>query len=218
MLRREAPIGQPMVETWDPSALLVFGNEPTGGRAWNGAIAYAAIYDRPLPASVIAARHAAGPRRPGTPEAAGRILAYDFTRGPAGLQAATANEPRLERPAEVATNARLFLSFLQGRMIHAESTPWDLLRNVILFVPFGALLFAALDPRMTSDGRAAAATFVIAALVSAGFEVLQYFVGFRTSSLFDVGTNALGGLVGAIGCWACLRLYRAWPIPAKDRT
>lgn len=193
-------------DTWDPSYFLILGNEFSGGRPWNGTIAYAAVYDRLLPGNTVAARHKSGHRVTGRPAAPGPLLAFDFKDGleslESGLSAAGMMPPvpRLQMPDRVG-KSRLFYSYLRGKLIVAESSAWDLVRNVILFVPFGVFVFALAGRRTRSTASALAVTVVGAVLVSAGFEALQYFVDDRTSSVFDIGTNAAGALMGAIGCW-----------------
>ena len=68
----------------------------------------------------------------------------------------------------------------------------DALLNVVLFVPFGLALRAT--------GISTARTMLLSAASSVMIEVLQYtVVTGRFSSVLDVITNSLGGLVGAVG-------------------
>jgi hypothetical protein len=200
-------------ETWDPSFFLVFGNEFNGGRAWNGDIAYAAIYDRPLPAQVVAARYEAGYRPIESPAPPGRVAAFNFTHGLNGLESGAAGAempaplPPLTKPARVG-ELRPFLSFLNGRLVVAESSRLDLVLNLVLFIPFGVFVFAALEKRAYPAARTILLSVIGAGFISAMFEVLQLFLSQRTSSIFDLGSNTAGALVGALGCWCWCWLQR----------
>ena len=46
------------LDSWDPTFLLLLGNESTGERGWRGEVHLAAIYDRVLDADEVANRHA----------------------------------------------------------------------------------------------------------------------------------------------------------------
>jgi len=197
-------------ETWDPSCLLVFGNEASGGRPWDGSIAYAAIYDRPLGAPGVAARFSAGyevANSTGTQtDGAGPIAAYDFRRDARGRvsdrQAATMPlpSPELESPDRVPSYARLFFLRIGGKTMYRHTSAADLIRNVILFLPFGVLGLALIRKRTRSTAAAVAVTVAAAFLFSAACEALQFFLDFRTSSILDVGTNTAGALIGAVCC------------------
>ena len=221
-LRAESATPRGNFSTWDPTHLLAFGNEADGGRPWDGRIAYAAIYDRPLPAETVAARFKAGYGAGGQPAAPGLLLAYDFTHGlPAQGAEGTdrrSSMPRLEKPAKVPTYSRLFFLYIDGKMNFAVSSAWDLIRNVILFVPFGVFGFALVARRTRSAAAAIAVTVAAAFLVSATCEALQFFENERTSSILDLATNTGGALLGAFGYWCWLRLggLRRWtgkPVP-----
>lgn len=196
--------------TWDPSYYLVFGNEFSGGRPWDGTIAYAALYDRPLSGLAVEARSDAGYRSTKPP--AGLLAAFNFSDGLNGMEGgnaavgSSAPPPLLTKPPSVG-ESRLFLSFIDGRLVTAESTWWDLIRNVILFLPFGVIVFAAFVTRGMSSASAILLTVIGAGLVSATFEALQYFLEARLSSIFDFGTNTAGALLGALGCWYCFRRW-----------
>lgn len=189
--------------TWDPRYYLAFGNEAAGGKPWDGTLAYAAIYDRPLAADAVAARYRLGPRAAGAPADAGLLAAYDFTQGSAQSAGTIPDMPRLEKPARVPAESRLFFLYLDGTFHLTVTSAGDLIRNVILFLPFGVFGFLFAERRLRSAPWSVVATFVAAALASASFEVLQYFLTVRTSSILDLEMNAAGALLGAAG-------YRYW--------
>ncbi|HJV26548.1 MAG TPA: VanZ family protein [Aromatoleum sp.] len=88
------------------------------------------------------------------------------------------------------------------------TAPWpkyyrsaDIVLNVLGFLPFGFVLAPALPQRFGRVGDIAVAT-LIAATLSFTMEVTQNFLPTRVSSNVDLGSNTLGGLVGAIfGAW-----------------
>lgn len=87
------------------------------------------------------------------------------------------------------------------------TTPWalhaadrlsipDVVQNVLLFLPFGALGFLA--RRSESAARRALVITAAGALLSASVEVLQLFTADRISSLTDLATNTGGAAAGAL--------------------
>ena len=119
-LRIAAAVPQGDFRTWDRSSFLVFGNEATGARAWQGTIAYAAIYDRALDEGTIDAHFRAGSssRSQRGPAA---LVAFDFTRGLGATDDAIVNStlahpiPPLVKPEFINTQlTRHFLILPRG--------------------------------------------------------------------------------------------------------
>ena len=85
-------------------------------------------------------------------------------------------------------------------------TSFDLMANLIGYIPLGALIFGAL---VRSGGRAKPAlwfAFAGGTLFSLAMELLQNFLPQRVASNVDLGLNALGTLIGAaLGSWVHLR-------------
>jgi VanZ family protein len=77
-------------------------------------------------------------------------------------------------------------------------TTFDLLANLLGYLPFGFLLFVAL----VRGGRSAAAAALLACaggtLLSFAMEVLQNYLPHRVSSNLDLALNALGTALGAV--------------------
>ena len=71
--------------------------------------------------------------------------------------------------------------------------------NALLFIPFGFLMFIALDTPRRRRFRTYAVTFVAAALFAAALEVWQHYLPTRVTSPVDAIANALGAVVGAMG-------------------
>ncbi|PRE10290.1 teicoplanin resistance protein VanZ [Burkholderia multivorans] len=75
-------------------------------------------------------------------------------------------------------------------------TAFDVVTNVLGYMPFGALAVLALHPRH----RGIAATLiagVLGVLLSGAMEALQTYLPTRVASNLDLGANALGALLGA---------------------
>ncbi len=222
-LRVAAAIPQGTFETWDSSYFLIFGNEFSGNRPWSGTIAYAAVYDLPLPEKDVFARYKAGLGFSDAFPAAGLILAFDFTQGLESLKNGTNTVQtvspmlRLMKPVKVAIRSRLFFSFTidaEGRMTILEGlSVRDIIHNLVLFVPFGVFVFSWVERRVHSTALAILITAVGAGLVSATLEALQIFLASRGSSIFDFGANVVGAMAGA----ALLVLVLAWWRTATDQ-
>lgn len=205
-LRIVAAVPQGDFSTWDRSFFLVFGNEATGARAWQGTIAYAAIYDRALDEDSIDAHFRAGLSFRSQPVPAA-LVAFDFTRGLDATDNAIATSalphpiPPLVKPEFINTHSPVIFSFFRGAdgkfYFVEETSAWDLVRNVILFVPFGLFVAASLRRTFRSTASTVLMTIFIGTLVSAAFEGVQFFVAERTSSIFDVATNSLGTACGS---------------------
>ncbi|NIP92495.1 MAG: hypothetical protein GWO24_03100 [Akkermansiaceae bacterium] len=74
---------------------------------------------------------------------------------------------------------------------------WDVVVNLLGFVPFG-LLLAALLGRITTTGRAFTLSVVIGMALSFGIEFLQSWIPTRSSSLVDLVLNTTGTALGAL--------------------
>lgn len=84
------------------------------------------------------------------------------------------------------------------------SAPWpryvtvfDLLVNVLAYVPLGFLLVPAFHPRF-SPAQAACIAMLVGGAVSFSMETLQNFLPSRVPSNVDLGTNVVGCLAGAL--------------------
>jgi glycopeptide antibiotics resistance protein len=85
----------------------------------------------------------------------------------------------------------------------ADAGPWsltDLLSNVILFLPIGLLLSAALERTRQVANRAALVTLATALTLSVVIEFAQAFVSWRTPSIIDVAAEGAGAACG-IAIW-----------------
>lgn len=72
-----------------------------------------------------------------------------------------------------------------------------IIANILLFVPWGFLLFLVLDGRTPSRRWAYGVTVIGAVALAAGLLVWQQFLPTRVTSLPDMVANGLGALAGA---------------------
>jgi VanZ family protein len=101
-----------------------------------------------------------------------------------------ARSPELERPEH------LWLLWSTPRLIPLQYiSVWDLIRNIILFIPLGVLIGIWLGRRL---GRGPWRAILLLAAISASFETLQLFIPVRSPSIDDVITNTLGGALGVL--------------------
>ncbi len=75
-------------------------------------------------------------------------------------------------------------------------TWFDLITNLLGYMPLGALLFGAMVRSGWRTGRAALTAWVASTLLSFSMETLQNFVPQRVPSNVDLGLNSLGALIG----------------------
>lgn len=92
-------------------------------------------------------------------------------------------------------NFELFWSYRQ--LFTNESLTWDVINNILLFVPLGMLIYA-IDPRL----------LFIAPLLTVFIEATQYFGGFGLCELDDVFGNTLGGVLGWLLIWLIKKIKR----------
>jgi VanZ family protein len=75
-------------------------------------------------------------------------------------------------------------------------TAFDVITNVLGYMPFGALAVLALYPRCRG-ALAAGVAFIGGAVLSGAMEAVQTYLPTRVSSNLDLAANALGALLGA---------------------
>ena len=76
-------------------------------------------------------------------------------------------------------------------------TAFDVVTNVLGYMPFGALVVLALYPRWRG-ALAVGAAFLGGALLSGAMEAIQTYLPTRVASNLDLAANALGALLGAV--------------------
>ena len=93
------------------------------------------------------------------------------------------------------------LPFSENRLVEKK----DLVLNVILFLPFGALLFLYRIKGVAAS-RSVFAPTLLGMIFSILIETTQCLLPTRTPSLVDICTNTLGALLGAIAARTSLRV------------
>ncbi len=73
-----------------------------------------------------------------------------------------------------------------------------LIFNMLLFLPWGFLVFVLIESPRRPTGQAYLLTFLFAVAFSSGVEAWQYFLPTRVTDINDVIGNVSGALVGAI--------------------
>jgi VanZ family protein len=81
-------------------------------------------------------------------------------------------------------------------------TWFDLVINLLGYIPLGALIFVAIVRSGGAARPAVAIAFLAGTVLSFAMEFAQNFLPHRVSSNVDLGVNALGTLVGAALGWA----------------
>ncbi|MBW2741458.1 MAG: VanZ family protein [Deltaproteobacteria bacterium] len=191
---------------WDPSYYLVLGNEATGDRPWLGKIFFLAMYSRPLAEKEIHQNYLAG-------WLSESISGEQMCRASEGLVSRYLFEERhgdrigdsgetktpldLHIPTAIQTQ-KSYLGFSYSFRLFSENSNLfgDVILNIIIFIPIGFLLHAALRRHCESSLKTAAFVFIIGTLFTFGIESLQYFSLTRHSSLVDMLNNMLGTAVG----------------------
>jgi VanZ family protein len=111
-------------------------------------------------------------------------------------------------------NFRFDWGSVPARLLFATHLPFgygglgekkDIVLNVILFLPFGALLFLHRAKGIAAS-RSVLAPALLGMLFSVLIETTQCLLPTRTPSLVDVTTNTLGALLGAIAARTSLRM------------
>ncbi len=92
----------------------------------------------------------------------------------------------------------------------------DVIQNIALFIPFGALGIIALR-QQRSELTALIGTTALAAVLSAAVETLQLFELDRTTSMSDFCANIAGALFGATAAAALIRSSRVATLQLRAR-
>ena len=85
-------------------------------------------------------------------------------------------------------------------------TRYDVLANVIAYMPFG--IFIALSPRRATPRARTALAFAAGLTLSFAMETLQMFVPPRDASLIDLASNTVGALLGGMAGASLVRADR----------
>ncbi len=174
---------------WGHNHLLLIGDEPPGGKPWQGWIERFAIYDRALDIEEIALLH----EGMAVPDA---ILKCDFRNASASAETEGVKPMRYRNPFITVDNT--------------QSTLHDCVFNIAGFLPLGALVYLLLPARL--ERRKVVAAVLVPAmlglLVSGSIEGAQRFIANRVPSALDVVYNLTGTLLGSLAAWLALSQFR----------
>jgi len=178
--------------SWTPASPLVLGCGTNGKFPWNGTIYEMAVIDR-------AATHDEMRDPFMFLQTSSAVLHYTFNEG---VGRVVADHGKME-PADL-TVPEKFQPAVRPVLVSPQSywlpapMHWDVIGNIIGFIPLGILLAAVLAKR----GVAPSIVIVITLFATCGFstalELLQAYLPARWSSTTDVLTNTFGGGLGAL--------------------
>jgi fluoride ion exporter CrcB/FEX len=189
---------------WNPGCYLIFGNEVTGDRQWQGSLFQVSIYNRPLREEEIGKEYKKGWKREKTPlhetdsSPTGILARYRFDEGIGNrIHDTTSHADAIElyRPGFLRRPTSHYLRWPKDSLIPTLKSR-DTTLNVIGFIPLGFLLHGALRNRRGRSLRLSVFVLFLGALLSFSFESMQYFSMSRDSSTVDLATNTLGTLIG----------------------
>ncbi|MBN2162387.1 MAG: LamG domain-containing protein [Pontiellaceae bacterium] len=173
---------------WGLDQVLVIGDEPCGGRPWNGLIRRFSIFDR-----VLSAEEIAGLER--GEEVGGAVLTHSFESQEMLWKAGV---------------KRLRYRNLFVRSDPSTYQPADCLLNIVAFIPLGFMAFLALPMRY--ECRKLLSVFVLplllGLLVSGLIEWSQQIISTRIPCLLDLAYNVIGTVWGSLSAWLVFSVYK----------
>ena len=190
----------------DFSGQLVFGTSPVDDNSWPGQLRGLAIYSSELTATQVA-RHFQSWTTQGQPAIFGeeRPVAVYLMNERAGDVIHNAIQPgvNLQIPERYELVHQYFLQPFWKEYKTTESYWWDLVENVVGFIPLGfacGLYWSSVRPFR----HPAVATVTLGFAISLTIEVLQSVLPTRNSGTMDLFTNTFGTYLGYL-------LYRSKP-------
>lgn len=198
----EEPSIRGRFSNWDPSYPLLFGNENTGNRPWQGSIFLVAVYKQGLSAAEILRNYEAGRfYRPDEDDdnkhlKNGLIALYLFNEKGGSVihdKSGYGLDIDLLIPDKVIVDDQKH--FLEVYTPGPQNI-LDIMQNFIAFAIFGFLLNGFLRPRCHSVMRTFLFGIIIGAIFSFGSEAIEYYLDTRTSSLLDSLSRVSGVVFG----------------------
>ena len=192
------------LSNWSRNHYLVFGNEMTANRPWEGILYRVALYNRALTAGEIVHNFEKSNRRTDFPPVTrGLVGCFDFREGRG--DAAYDHSPK---PAVGKLVKARFQSFGETLMYHFHRRffPHDMAFNVMGFVPLAFVIyfnFPALR-RLKGWGRYGI-PISIGFMISLTIEYLQRFTMIRNANLWDIIYNVAGTALGVLLLHATIR-------------
>jgi len=184
---------------WDPEASLSLGSTVNGKFDWSGTLYSLAIYDRILTLDDLMPGE---PGRGGSPA----LLQYEFGPGTPRVVRDLGRKPVADLiiPDRVLAPRRELLSS-PSEYWRAPVDDYDVFLNILAFVPYGYVLAIALRSLLRGPALPLVTAALLVIVLSLSIETLQHFLPTRNSSLMDVISNSVGGVLGI------LLVDRAWP-------
>jgi VanZ family protein len=193
-------------ENWDPSYFLIFGNEASGTRPWLGEIFFVAIYNRVISEKEIQEKYTAEYF-----ENEMSVLNDQSTRGLVARYLFDENSGRKIKESHMKDyHLDLYIpkiirnydnSFLNVSNLAFPSDFMgflDALAHIIVFVPLGLALPAAMRQHFGNSRRTSTIAFIALTVFAFIIESAQYFILSRHSDLFDFACHILGNVMGII--------------------
>lgn len=190
-----------VLDNWHTPAFLVIGNAATGKAPFNGRLHEIAIYKRAISeGEILKQYHAhrnAGDEENGRQRETDDLLAlydFDIQRG-SEFESIFGTVPNmnLDIPDRFRVWQKQFLSPYYIADFYHYFT--DAILNILAFIPFGFILQVRLSQRYNC-WFAAIGIFLLGLFFPLLFEISQFFVESRISTLTDVVHNAIGVFVG----------------------
>ena len=212
---------------WETNFALVLGNELTGGQPWLGELRSVSIYNRPLSPSEIKLTYEdylyGLVAQVDPPDAIADFRVSKDTAQDGSITSRVDYIPiQLTAPARIGSERVNFLrepyDSLRSHFLYApKATLFDIIANIVLFVPLGVLLYLFLR-RHTAVKQSLFWATLLGGVLTLGVESLQYFLTSRYSSMLDVIDNTLGVLAGSVlACYLLINQALKSP-PAIDHT
>ncbi len=179
--------------SWGSQYPLVLGSNANGAFGWLGVVYGLEVF--PHAVNPAALKNGWNQFIPGSP-----VLFYRFTEanGTTVIDHSPKNPVPISWPEKFAPYKRTVLqSALDYWPELRRLYMWDMLANVILYIPLGYLLSTLVRHRL-SGALAAIAPVMIAIGVSLAIEILQAYLPSRNSSQMDVIMNCLGACIGVL--------------------
>lgn len=179
---------------WDASFPLVIGSEANGNFGWKGNIYSIRIFDRCfLPEEIRTL--ARGGNFGGASEKP--LIDYSFNKVGSLVEDHGKGQPAHSIiPERFKPYKRQFLTF--GGIGELTQNRWDVLINILGFIPLGLLLVGYLRERKFAFKNAIFLGIIEGFLISLTIEVLQAYLATRDSSLLDLIANTAGTGIGCL--------------------
>jgi VanZ family protein len=184
----------------DLSGRLILGNDPTGRRGWWGEIKGVAVFGRALVEDEVKA-HFSDVSQNGVRALEGRpglmtLIPLDEGKG-TYAHSLTHPSGGLRIPTRFHALPSVLWTPPTPDRQQMRIQAWDVVQNIVLFIPIGALLFLG-NARRGHYWLWVGIVTLMGGVLSMAFEVLQLLIPSRASSPTDILSNSLGSCLGAL--------------------